>query len=194
MISPDFNAILPLFLTILTPIPHIETDLQQIAQLADQREEENDHFQTFLENQDAAGIDAKVFALQAVITPQIDCRQCGNCCKTLMIEVTQPEADRVSQLLGVESEQFVSENLEKGIGQRMIMNTMPCRFLVDLSCTIYTERFAGCREFPALHLPGFTARYFTTRMHYGRCPIIFNVLEALKKELCFFTPDLPVSV
>ena len=194
MISPDFNASLPLFLTILTPNSHIETDLQQIAQLADEREDENDHFQTFLATQDAAAIDARVFALQADITPKIDCRQCGNCCKTLMIEVTQPEADQVAQLLGVESDQFVSDNLEKGIGQRMIMNTIPCRFLEELSCTIYADRFAGCKEFPALRLPGFTARYFITRMHYGRCPIIFNVLEALKKELFFFTPDLPVSV
>lgn len=111
-----------------------------------------------------------------------------------MIEVTQPEADRVAQLLGQPTDQFVEDNLEKGIGRRMIMNTIPCRFLHELSCTIYADRFAGCREFPALHLPGFTDRYFTTRMHYGRCPIIFNVLEALKKELSFFTPDLPVSV
>jgi Fe-S-cluster containining protein len=193
VISPDFNASLPLFLTILTPNLHIETDLEQIAQLADQREEDNDYFQSFLASQDAASIDARVFALQADITPKIDCRQCGNCCKTLMIEVTQPEADRVAEVLGEESDQFVAENLEKGIGQRMIMNAIPCRFLEELSCTIYADRFAGCREFPALHLPGFTARYFTTRMHYGRCPIIFNVLEALKKELFFFTPDLPVS-
>jgi Fe-S-cluster containining protein len=194
VISPDFNASQPLFLTILIPYPHIETDLQQIAQLADQREEENDHFQSFLASQDAASIDARVYTLQADITPKIDCRQCGNCCKTLMIEVTQPEADQVAQLLGVDSDQFVAENLEKGIGQRMIMNAIPCRFLEELSCTIYADRFSGCKEFPALHLPGFTARYFTTRMHYGRCPIIFNVLEALKKELFFFTPDLPDSV
>ena len=194
MILPEFNARLPLFLTILTPISHIETDLQLIAHLAHQREEENDHFQSFLASEDAASIDARVFTLQADITPKIDCRQCGNCCKTLMIEVTQPEANRVAEVLGVESDQFVAENLEKGIGQRMIMNAIPCRFLEELSCTIYTDRFAGCREFPALHLPGFTARYFTTRMHYGRCPIIFNVLEALKKELSFFTQDLPDSV
>jgi Fe-S-cluster containining protein len=194
VILPEFNASLPLFLTILTPISHIETDLQLIAYLADQREEENDYFQSFLASEDAASIDARVFTLQADITPKIDCRQCGNCCKTLMIEVTQPEADRVAEVLGVESDQFVAENLEKGIGQRMIMNAIPCRFLEELSCTIYTDRFAGCREFPALHLPGFTARYFTTRMHYGRCPIIFNVLEGLKKELSFFTQDLPDSV
>ena len=194
MFSPDFNAFLPVFLTIFIPNSHIETDLHQIALLADQREEENDHFQSFLATQAAAEIDALVFTLQADISPKIDCRQCGNCCKTLMIEVTQPEADRVAKLLGENTDHFVASNLEKGIGQRMLMNTIPCRFLEELSCTIYADRFAGCREFPALHLPGFTARYFTTRMHYGRCPIIFNVLEALKKELCFFTPDLPVSV
>jgi len=194
VISPHFYAFLRLFLTILTPNPHIETDLHQIALLADQREEENDHFQSFLATQTSAEIDNLVFTLQADISPKIDCRKCGNCCKTLMIEVTQPEADRVAEVLGVKSDQFVAENLEKGIGQRMLMNAIPCRFLEELSCTIYADRFAGCREFPALHLPGFTARYFTTRMHYARCPIIFNVLEALKKELNFFTPVLPVSV
>ncbi len=194
MISPVFNAFLRLFLTILTPDTHIETDLQQIAFWAVEREEENDHFQSFLATHDASLIDNQVFALQAAISPQIDCTKCGNCCKSLMIEVTQPEAVRVAQLLGQPTNQFVEDNLEKGIGRRMIMNTIPCRFLHELSCTIYADRFAGCREFPALHLPGFTDRYFTTRMHYGRCPIIFNVLEALKKELSFFTPDLPVSV
>jgi len=194
VISPVFNAFLRLFLTILTPDTHIETDLQQIAFWAVEREEENDHFQSFLTTHDASLIDTQVFALQAAISPQIDCTKCGNCCKSLMIEVTQPEAVRVAQLLGQPTDQFVEDNLEKGIGRRMIMNTIPCRFLHELSCTIYADRFAGCREFPALHLPGFTDRYFTTRMHYGRCPIIFNVLEALKKELSFFTPDLPVSV
>jgi Fe-S-cluster containining protein len=66
---------------------------------------------------------------------------------------------------------------------------MPCRFLADSSCTIYAHRFAGCREFPALDLPGFTQRYFTIQMHYDRCPIIFNVVEQLKKELHFFSID-----
>lgn len=194
MISPDINAILRLFLTIRTPDTHIESDLAKIAIWAVEREEENDHFQSFLSTYDSGLIDERVFALQEQITPKIDCQQCGNCCKSLLIEVTQPEAERVAAFLGEDATQFMEENLEKGIGERMIMNAIPCRFLHELSCTIYADRFAGCHEFPALHLPGFTQRYFTTRMHYGRCPIIFNVWEALKKDLPFFTPDLPVSV
>jgi len=67
----------------------------------------------------------------------------------------------------------------------MIMNKMPCHFLKENKCTVYEQRFSGCKEFPALHLPDFTERLFTTFMHFERCPIIFNVVEQLKLQLNF---------
>ena len=63
------------------------------------------------------------------------------------------------------------------------MNKIPCHFLHENKCTVYEARPTECREFPGLHKPGFIKRSFATFMHYGRCPIIFNVIEALKKEL-----------
>jgi Fe-S-cluster containining protein len=80
---------------------------------------------------------------------------------------------------------FDAQYLEKGSSGRMVMNQMPCAFLAGNACTIYPERFSGCREFPALHLPHFNKRLFTTFMHYERCPIIREVVEALKKESGF---------
>ena len=139
----------------------------------------------------AAEIDEKVFALQEAITPQIDCQQCGNCCKTLMIQVTAAEASSVAAHLQQDPHQFMDAYLEKGIGEQMIMQSMPCTFLQNRSCSIYEHRFAGCKEFPALHLPGFTSRFFTFAMHYGRCPIVFNTIEALKIECDFFIKDVP---
>ena len=62
----------------------------------------------------------------------------------------------------------------------MLMNAIPCTFLKEEKCTVYAHRFAGCREFPAMHLPNFNKRLFTTFMHYSRCPIIYNVIEGLK--------------
>ncbi|MFK5088425.1 YkgJ family cysteine cluster protein, partial [Klebsiella pneumoniae] len=67
----------------------------------------------------------------------------------------------------------------------MVINKVPCHFLSDNQCTVYEHRFAGCREFPALHLPKFFKRLFTVFMHYERCPIIFNVVEALKQKTKF---------
>jgi len=180
-----------LFLTYPKPQQPIVTELNHIAALSIERAEENDQFHYFLQAIPAAEIDEKVFALQEAITPQIDCQQCGNCCKTLMIQVTAVEASRVAEHLHQDTHLFINSYLEKGIGEQMIMQSMPCTFLQNRSCSIYEQRFAGCREFPALHLPGFTSRFFTFAMHYGRCPIVFNTIEALKIECNFFINDVP---
>ncbi|MBU3745149.1 MAG: YkgJ family cysteine cluster protein [Sediminibacterium sp.] len=168
----------------------IVTDLPQIAALSIEREEENDQFHYFLQALPANEVDEKVYAIQDVITPQIDCQQCGNCCKTLMIQVTAAEANRVAAHLQQDATDFTNAYLEKGIGGQMILHSIPCTFLQDRSCSIYEHRFAGCREFPALHLPGFTNRFFTVAMHYARCPIVFNTIEALKIECNFFVDDV----
>jgi Fe-S-cluster containining protein len=82
-------------------------------------------------------------------------------------------------------ENFDNTYLEKGSNGMMILNSIPCHFLSENKCTVYEHRFEGCKEFPALHLPGFKKRAFTTFMHYERCPIIFNVVEQLKERLHF---------
>ena len=176
-----------LTLTILSPEFDIKSDLQEIFLLAASREDENDHFRDFLKARDPKITDTIVFALQEAVSDKIDCKKCGNCCKSLMIVVTQEELQKVAALTDTTSEKFKSDHLAEGISGQLIMNSMPCHFLSDRQCTIYADRFAGCREFPALHLPGFTHRFFTIQMHYDRCPIIFNVVELLKKELLFFT-------
>ena len=97
----------------------------------------------------------------------------------------EEEADRVAARLQLDRKNFDEQYLEKGGYGLMVINTIPCHFLADNKCTVYEDRFAGCREFPALHLPYFTKRLFTVMMHYNRCPIIFNVVEELKAETGF---------
>jgi Fe-S-cluster containining protein len=138
-----------------------------------------------LKNVEIQGLDEKVFTLDQQISALIDCQQCGNCCKTLMIVVTEDEANRVSTFVGQPRTHFDHQYLEKGSNGLMIMNSMPCHFLKNDSCSIYHHRFEGCKEFPALQLPDFRKRVFIHFMHYERCPIIFNVIEKLKIELNF---------
>jgi len=131
-------------------------------------------------------VDEMVHALNEKIAPQIDCTACGNCCKSLMINVSNEEANDLSKHLNKSRKDFDEEYLEKS-GDMMLMNTIPCTFLNDNKCTVYEHRFAGCREFPAMHLPHFNKRLFTTFIHYSRCPIIYNVVESLKDEFKAFT-------
>lgn len=163
----------------------LQTDLAAIGNFAAAQEAENDAFRGFLQSHDSAEIDALVAGLDAEITPLINCTDCGNCCKSLMINVEEQEADKLASHLNLSRGEFENRFIEKGFGGRMLVSAIPCHFLEGNKCSVYEHRFAGCREFPALHLPGFKQRAFTTFMHYERCPIIFNVVERLKDELHF---------
>ncbi len=165
----------------------IETNLAVLATRAKEKEAENDAFGFFLKgNNLKEDVDGLVQQLEASVSSQIDCTACGNCCKSLMINVTEEEADRVSHHLQIERAEFDQKYLEKG-SSLMVINTIPCHFLEGSVCTIYEQRFAGCREFPALHLPDFKKRLFTVFAHYARCPIIYNVVEQLKVSTGFFS-------
>jgi uncharacterized protein len=126
-----------------------------------------------------------VASLNSEIAPQIDCTSCGNCCKSLMVNINEQEASSLADHLRLSRDNFDNKYIEKGSNGIMLLNAIPCHFLSDNKCTVYEYRFEGCKEFPALHLPGFKKRAFTTFMHYDRCPIIFNVVERLKQELNF---------
>ncbi len=162
----------------------VEKDLGVIAQSAIAKQSENDSFRDFLKTHNSQQIDEAVFALNETIAPQISCVSCGNCCKSLMVNINDDEANNLSRHLGQTREEFDTKYLEKG-SSMMILNSIPCHFLSDNKCTVYEYRFEGCKEFPALHLPEFSKRLFTTFMHYDRCPIIYNVVEGLKAEMEF---------
>ena len=160
-------------------------DLSVIQNASAYNEEENDLFRIFLKQQNSAQVDKMVHILNSTISAQIDCTQCGNCCRSLMINVEPAEANNVAAYLQIPAADFKHAYIEESEQGQMVINTIPCHFLKQNKCSIYAHRFNECREFPHLHKPAFTSRLFGTFMHYGRCPIIFNVVEALKVDLSF---------
>jgi Fe-S-cluster containining protein len=164
---------------------NIETSLEFIATKAIENTVENDNFIAHLKQLNAQEIDTAVFELNNIIEPQIDCTICGNCCKTLMINVEEDEANNAAKHLSISREKFDEQFIEKSLSGKMLISKMPCHFLAENKCTIYESRFAGCKEFPALHLPQIQKRLFTVFMHYNRCPIIYNVVEQLKVRVGF---------
>lgn len=155
--------------------------------LAEQRQEENDAFRAFIKNKDGNTIDKIVHRINNTITPQIDCTQCGACCKMLMINVTIEETKNIAGHLEITTAAFKEKYIEESEQGQLIMNSVPCHFLEDNKCTVYEQRFTECREFPHLHKKNFSGRLFGTLMHYAMCPIIFNVVEELKVEMGFIT-------
>ena len=161
------------------------TDLTTIKQIAEEKQVENDLFRNFLKQQNNDAIDLLVHSFTETITPQIDCTQCGNCCKSLMINITKEETIQLSNHLQISETQLIDQYIEQSEQGQMVINTIPCHFLKGTTCSIYEHRFTECREFPHLHKPNFTGRLFGTMQYYEICPIIFNVVEKLKEAIYY---------
>jgi uncharacterized protein len=162
-----------------------KTDLNIIAALSIEKEEENDHFLRSLRNRDSIELDTLAHKLNEQVSVAIDCTICGNCCRSLVINVANEEVEPLAAYLKLSKEATKEKYIEESLAGNCFINTIPCHFLADNKCTIYEARFTECRDFPHLHKPGFKARLSGTLMHYGRCPIIYNVVESMKKQLGF---------
>ena len=161
------------------------TNLQLISSKATEREEENDQFLKFIQQQDDEVLDNLVHKLNENISVAIDCTQCGNCCKSLIINVASEEVKPLADCLGKSEESVKEQFIEESLSGNLFINSIPCHFLEDNKCTIYENRFKECRDFPHLHKPGFRKRLSGTLLHYGNCPIVFNVIESMKVETGF---------
>lgn len=153
---------------------------------AGEKFEENIRFRNFLKEQDAPAIDTLVIGLNEEVSAGVDCTACGNCCRQLMINLENADVERLCAATNQTAAEFKEYYVEcSSSGNLMVMNTIPCKFLTDDKCTVYTHRPQECRNFPGLDAAGFQGRMFATFMHYGRCPIIYEVLEKLKAKTGF---------
>ena len=104
------------------------------------------------------------------ITQLVDCVKCANCCKKL-----EP---------GLEEMTVFKQKHIAFDGNAFYLKTKPCMFLNDCLCSIYTNRPAACSGYP--HLNQTEMKYRKSFWeNYSVCPIVFNVIERLKKDLEF---------
>ena len=164
----------------------LETDLNKIKKLSEQKDDENWKFRSFLKGYDAPTeeIDSIVFRLYKQISTEIDCKTCGNCCREVYPILNQKDIKKFSQGLGLPTNQFKNLYLEKDEeSDDFFFNKLPCPFLKGNLCTNYENRPDDCRSFPHLHKKNFTTRLFGVLDNCSICPIVYNVYEYLKAEL-----------
>ena len=165
----------------------IITDLKAIEILAEEREDENMEFRAFLKQitMKDEEVDEIVHRIYDEVIKQIDCTQCGNCCKELGTLVSEKDIKRLAKGMGITQEECIRKYCGKIEGKEpdYELTGPPCPFLRDNKCVYYEYRPKECWSYPHLHKKEFTTRLFGVVSNYAVCPIVFNVYEQLKKEL-----------
>jgi uncharacterized protein len=163
----------------------IETDIDKVKALAENKQDENWRFRTFLKGSDLsqARLDRTVGGHYAVVAAAIDCCACGNCCKVMSPELTKRDVRRLAEALHLPEDELIREYLEPGEDRgTYVSKQVPCPFLRDKLCTVYEARPDVCRSFPNLHKRDFRSRLIQVVQNSTVCPIVYNVLELVKAE------------
>lgn len=168
---------------------YIERDLNIIKENARKREKQNWRFRSYLKGYDDPDeIDRIVHELNELVSAQIDCTECANCCIVLRTDMTLEEIDSAAEYLNFDKEEFIKNEtspVESDDEGKLSLKEIPCKFLEDKKCTIYPVRPEECRGYPYLHKDGFIFRLFGVIDNYEMCPIVYNVYEMLKRRLRF---------
>jgi uncharacterized protein len=166
-------------------------NLVQIRGLAQKKADENWRFREFLKGQcdlDSDEIDQRVFETTRRVWARIDCTSCANCCRQIKPSFSEEEVDRLARRLGIDRQQFIERYLEPTeVDSENPWQTRatPCPFLKDNRCSVYEDRPADCSGYPYLYKPGFVLRTIAMIERTSTCPIVYEVIEDLKKPLGF---------
>ncbi|MCB0411982.1 MAG: YkgJ family cysteine cluster protein [Bdellovibrionales bacterium] len=157
----------------------IERDLQKIQCLSIERRDENWKFRAWLKFHAPANVDDVVAGLSQKYFELIDCKECGNCCRSLEIFMEKQDLSTMADAKCDSVQEFESKfTFVDEDGDRLLKP--PCPMLSGNLCSIYANRPDTCRTFPHLEKPGFVSRLIGVIGSLAVCPIAFNVFEELK--------------
>jgi uncharacterized protein len=166
---------------------NLETDLKVIERLSKKNDKQNWAFRSFLKmlDMDDSELDSIVHEVNEKVSKQIDCTECGNCCKVIKPGFKNSDLlnfkNQMKTSLPLFKEKFMVEDREEP--GSYVFKTLPCKFLEDNKCKNYESRPENCKSFPHLHKDEFRTRLWGVVENISICPIVFNVYEILKQKL-----------
>ena len=165
----------------------LETDIKKIEELTRQNEGEDRRYRCLLEGcgLTVEEIDAIVHRHYRAVSEQIECRECKNCCKVFRPLLEVRDINRLADGLKIPREAFMAEYIVKyEDGQGHFFKLTPCPFLADNGCAVYADRPDVCRAYPNLLKTGFVSSISLTFSNCSVCPLVYNVYERVKSEIC----------
>ena len=125
-------------------------------------------------------IDPLVRELLNEIEINVDCRQCGRCCKEAYPVVEESDKNALCKAMSISKKKLDEDYLEIDEDGNQIFRTQPCPLLQGSLCSAYEYRMEGCKGYPHLRKSNFTKRSKLHQYNYSRCPQVYHLIEALK--------------
>lgn len=149
-------------------------------------ENENYAFRAYLKNHAHADkLDKQFLKLHNELFSNYDCSQCRNCCKEYSASFEEHELGPISAFLKMAEKEFRDKYIKEDLGEYSL-KVNPCCFLKeDGGCEIEACKPVSCREYPFTNRPDRLFSLLNILTSASICPVVFEMLESLKKEYGF---------
>lgn len=161
----------------------LELDLKNIEQYANQRHYEFLDFRVRVKKIPVSEFDRLARPVIQEISEAIDCTQCGNCCRIQEPGISEDELQILAGKKNISANEFLLQYVATDKDGVHFLCNQPCIFLSGTTCSIYNHRPASCADYPGLLRPGLKWRINQMEYNYRICPIVFNVVERLKRMM-----------
>ena len=156
--------------------------LKELPLEARKKQKDNAAFFRQLAAKSQAKIDTAFQDLHEEVFEEVNCLDCGNCCKSLGPRLTDADIRRITAFLKVKPSEFTSKYLRMDEDNDYVFRQMPCVFLgEDNYCSIYENRPRACRDYPHTDRRRMHQILDITLKNTATCPAVFEIVERLKK-------------
>lgn len=129
-------------------------------------------------------VEEKAKEVGADVAKQIDCLDCGNCCRTSVTDFTKGDIKRAAKHLNITPKGFIKQYLIEDIDGTYITITTPCPMLnEDNTCKIYEVRPKVCESYPHVQRDRFMNRIHAHQKNLSMCPITYHTIKRMKDQL-----------
>lgn len=155
--------------------------IADIKALAFKNKKENATFFRQVAAKPPGKVDEAFHKLHEEVFAEVNCLDCGNCCKSLGPKLNSADIRRISSVLRIKASEFEEKYLRFDEDDDFVFSKMPCTFLdEDNSCKIYEDRPRACREYPHTDRRKMHQVLDITLKNIETCPAVFEIVERLK--------------
>lgn len=112
---------------------------------------------------------------------EIDCLDCGNCCKTASPMLFEKDIERLASHLKMKPGAFIEKYVFLDTDDFYAFKQTPCPFLgADNYCSVYEHRPKACREYPHTNQRKMHTLLFLAEKNASICPAVLRILQRIE--------------
>lgn len=126
-------------------------------------------------------LDADFHSTHEEVFEEVDCLECGHCCKTTSPIFKERDIERIAKAKKMSISRFSQQYLKRDNDGDWVLQIAPCSFLDQdtNACTIYDVRPQACREFPHTNRKNIAGILTLTERNTQLCPAVASMVKKI---------------